>query len=312
MAQGMLDEKQSSESRTRLLMLPPARVLAAVDFSESSRSALSCAARLAQQYGAELHILHVPHPLLSGASDVHGASINGHTRGAMIDFALSAPPASMCTPQHHVVPGDAPSVIRDVAHRESCDVVVVGVHGLSGDDPFPYGTTTEALLRDADLPLLVVADEWDPVQARSKGLAGTGPVIAALDFTCPSIAAATAGADLAASLQTGLLLVHVVTPLQAPAPCRDEVEAIVQRQVVEASARMAQIEPAFRARVPVECRVEVGAVAPTLADFARTMPTAILVLGRARHSREYGPPGTIASRVLARGRLPLLLQIPSR
>jgi nucleotide-binding universal stress UspA family protein len=293
-------------------MIPPARVLAAVDFSESSRSALSCAARLAQQYGAELHILHVPHPLLSGATDAQGTSINAHTREALSDFARSTPPVSPCQTRHHVVCGDAPSVIRDVAHRESCDVVVVGAHGLSGDDAFPCGATTEALLRNADLPLLVVADEWEPVQGRSKGLAGTGPVIAALDFTCPSIAAATAGAQLAARLRTGLLLVHVVTPLQAPALWRDEVESIVRRQVDDARARMAQIEPALKATVPVECRVEVGAVAPTLADIAHTMPTAMLVLGRAMRSREYGPPGTIASRVLARGRAPLLLQIPPR
>jgi nucleotide-binding universal stress UspA family protein len=308
----MLDEKQGSESETRVVMIPPARILAAVDFSKSSRSALSCAARLAQQYGAELHILHVPHPLLSGAIDVQGASINAHTREALFDFAQSTPPASMCKPQHHVVVGDAPSVIRDVAHRESCDVLVVGAHGLSGDDLFPCGATTEALLRDADLPLLVVADKWEPVQGRSKGLSGTGPVIAALDFTCPSIAAATAGAHLAASLQTSLLLVHVVAPLQAPALWHDEAEAIVRRQVEDAGARMAQIEPALRATVPVECRVEVGVIAPTLADLARTMPTAMLVLGRAGRSREYGPPGTIASRVLARGRAPLLLQIPPR
>lgn len=293
-------------------MIPPLRVLAAVDFSESSRSALACAARLAEQSAAELHVLHVPHPLLSGATDVHGTSLNAQMRQALFDFALSTPGASMSTPRHHVVCGHAPSVIRDVAHRESCDVVVVGAHGLSGDDLFPCGATTEALLRDVDFPLLVVADTWAPVSAGSKGLAGTGPVIAGIDFTCPSIAAATAGAHLAESLQTGLLLIHVIAPLQAPAPWRAEVDAVVQHQLAEAAERMTQLEPALRAKVSVECRLEIGAVAPTLVDIALTMPTAILVLGRAGREREYGPPGTIASRVLAHGRPPLLLQIPPR
>jgi nucleotide-binding universal stress UspA family protein len=95
-------------------MFPPARVLAAVDFSESSRIALDCAGRLARHCDAGLHLVHVP-----------------------------------------TIPV---GVIRDVAHRKRCDVILVGTHGTSGDPVQPFGpprAVASRVLMQSQVPLLV-------------------------------------------------------------------------------------------------------------------------------------------------------------
>ena len=49
-------------------MMPPARILVAVDFSVASRTALVFGARLAAQCGSELHVGHAQDPLLAAGA----------------------------------------------------------------------------------------------------------------------------------------------------------------------------------------------------------------------------------------------------
>ena len=48
--------------------IPPRRILAATDFSEGSRVALTFAGRMAKQCHGTLHVLHAEDPLLSAAA----------------------------------------------------------------------------------------------------------------------------------------------------------------------------------------------------------------------------------------------------
>src|SRR5688500_5325930 len=111
-------------------MFPPRTVLAVVDFSEPSRVALMCAARLARQCHATLHVLHAEDPLLAGAARVAGIDLTTETRDALGAFVQSA--AGDWAPMHHVVTGSAVDVIRDIAVREGADVIVIGMRGMSG------------------------------------------------------------------------------------------------------------------------------------------------------------------------------------
>lgn len=292
-------------------MMPPARVLAAVDFSESSRAALACAARLAHQSSAQLHVIHVPDVTLCRAARARGSSFTAEVADELRLFAAGTAVASTTSAQYHVVAGGAGQIIRDIARRECCDVIVVGTHGLSGDDTFPFGSTTEELLRDSELPVLVVPAGWLPPNPASKDLSGIGPLIVGLDFTCPSMDAAMAAAQLAAALRSYLLLVHVVAPLQAPARWHTDIDAITRDQAAEATDRAAHILATLRSIAPAEFRVEIGNVAACLTQVSQSMPGGLLVLGRARRPRSYGPPGALASRILARAHIPVLLHMPS-
>jgi nucleotide-binding universal stress UspA family protein len=292
-------------------MMPPTRVLAAVDFSDTSRTALSCAARLARHCEGELHIVHVPPLFLTasafGLSTAFAAEIYDDLRA----FVNATPCAALTHPKCHVVVGETARVIRDIATRERCDVIVLGAHGLAADDPSPLGPTTEQLLQEGDVPVLVVPIDWTPPDPVQTDLTGTGPVIAGLDFTCPSIDAASAGARLAARLHTRLLLVHAVPRAQVTPCWSEDVESIARQEAAIAHARVEPLITALRAIAPVDVRIEIGGIAASLAHAADGMPGALLVLGRAAHTQAYGVPGAIASRVLAHAHAPLLLATPS-
>ena len=64
-------------------MIPPRLILAAVDFSESSRAALTFAARLAKHADAALHVIHAQDPLLASAARSAGVDIDGETRAEL-------------------------------------------------------------------------------------------------------------------------------------------------------------------------------------------------------------------------------------
>jgi hypothetical protein len=142
-------------------------------------------------------------------------------------------------------------------------------------------------------------------------MSGTGPVIAGLDFTCPSIDAAGAAARLAARLRTRLLLVHAVPRAQMSARWCGDVESIAHQEATAARTRLEPLIAALRAIAPVEVRIEIGAIVPTLVHAGEDMPTALLVLGRGVRAHPYGVPGAIATRMLAQAHVPLLLAPPS-
>lgn len=292
-------------------MMPPARVLAAVDFSEASRTALSCAARLARHCGGELHIVHVPPLLLNAPAFELGTAFAAEISDDLRAFVNTTASVAAAHPRCHIVVGETARVIRDIASRECCDVIVVGAHGMAVNNLHPLGPTTEQLLQEGDIPVLVVPSEWTPPDPASSDLSGTGPVIAALDFTCPAIDAANAAARLAACLHTRLLLVHAVPRAQMSPRWRADVESIAHREAADARAQLEPLVVALRAIAPVEVRIEIGAVVPTLVHAAENMPGALLVLGRAVRAHVYGVPGAIASRVLAQTHVPLLLATSS-
>ena len=126
-----------------------------------------------------------------------------------------------------------------------------------------------------------------------------------------AIDAANAAARLAARLHTRLLLVHAVPRAQMSSRWRADVESIAHRDAADARAQLEPLVAALRAIAPVEVRVEIGAIVPTLVHAAEEMPGALLVLGRAVRGRVYGVPGAIASRVLAQTHVPLLLATSS-
>ena len=292
------------------IMMPPARVLAAVDFSDASRIALSCAARLTRHCDGELHIVHVPPLLMIAPAFELGTAFAAEVYDDLRAFVRATPCAGLA-PKCHVVVGETARVIRDIATRECCDVIVVGAHGLAADDRHPLGPTTEQLLREGDIPVLVVPIDWTPPDPARGDLSGTGPVIAGLDFTSPSIDAASAGARLAARLHTRLLLVHAVPRPQVTQRWSEEVESMTRQEAAIAHARIEPLVAALRDIAPVDVRIEIGGIAATLAHATEGMPGALLVLGRAAHAQPYGVPGTIASRVLSHTHAPLLLAAPS-
>jgi len=188
-------------------MIPPRTILAAVNFSHASRTALALAARLAHHCGAELHVLHVENPLFDAAADRAGINLAPQTLAELTRVIADVWPAVQADWQSHVIAGQVVEVVLDVAHRHHADLIVVGSGTASYAERWLFGSTSEALLRRADVSVLVAPATWRPPHPESADLSGMGPLVAAAEADAPSDTAAGVAGALARVLGTSVEIV---------------------------------------------------------------------------------------------------------
>ena len=293
-------------------MIPPRMVLAGVDFSESSRTALIFASRLAKHAGAELHVVHAQDPLLARAARTGGIDIEAETRAELSSFMQSAVPAGDWSPFHELAEGPAVDVLCNVADRLNADVIVAGAHGMSGVGRALFGSTTEGLLRKADHSVLVVPDTWTAPRQDTDDLSGLGPIVVGIEPTPPAFTAAHAASLLATLLGTSIELRHVVEPPSALSRWTPHAQAAQRARIEEARARLTGAAPLRD--LPSAVDITVGSVAEQLVEASAitTNRRPLLVLGRRTHRERGGGPGSIATRVLVLTESPVLMYLPDQ
>ena len=289
-------------------MFHPRRVLAATDFSEPSRVALTMAARLAIHCHAELHVLHVEDPLLCAAARADHFDLSRQAREELDAFVTSAGVPSWLVTHQHLAIGPATEGICNLACREHADVVVVSSTGVSGFEHVVFGSTAEGVLRRCEIPVLVVPHTWLPPSATAIDLSGIGPVIVGVDFTVGSFQAVGAGVQLARLLDTSLELLHVVPARPVIGRWRTQAVRVEAAEGDRARQELDHLASALGADVMVTTRVETGSVAEAFAAAARHEPShTMLVLGRRLPLHPGDAPGSIASRVVSLARVPTLM-----
>ncbi|MEQ1759386.1 MAG: universal stress protein [Vicinamibacterales bacterium] len=295
-------------------------VIAAVDFSDSSRRILVLAARLARKHGAVLHVLaSVPTENEPGPADpayVRAAVRSAAVRSAAVRSAavrragpqdppvgdhstlmatrdalrrLVAEVPDLISPCLDVIAGSPTSTILNAAEREDADLVVMAAdHGCPSGTHIP-GAVAQHVLLNARRSILVVPSSWTP-PAVGIGLA---PIVVGVDATEPGLGAGRLAAELARTLETTVEAVHVV-----PYP---EVSTELERLLHIVAPTLDGL------------RVEVGDVVERLATIAAPvgMRRPLLVIGRRGHGGPEAMPGSTAERLAALGTIPLLMYRPA-
>lgn len=125
------------------------RVLAPVDLSSPSRSALLVADDIAQSHGAELVVLHAvddwflpPHYPMSLETIQHE-----HAAAALDTFLAEI--ALQSTPKRSVLTGSPARTIVDTAQTQGVDLIVMATAGLGSWEHFFVGSVTERVLGHA-------------------------------------------------------------------------------------------------------------------------------------------------------------------
>lgn len=142
------------------------RILVPVDFSPLSKKALLYAARLAQQFKAEIHLFHVVEPEIPPAFDgymiapppmTNGASAS--CAGQMKTWVNSARNAGVAHVGSTTRRGLASLEIVEAAKELDVDLIVIATHGYTGWKHFAIGSTAERVVRAAPCPVLVVREK---------------------------------------------------------------------------------------------------------------------------------------------------------
>lgn len=135
------------------------RIMLAVDLTEESTLVSSRAIRLAEVFGAELHIVHVIEPLsLAYGGDIPmdlstvQDQIHDQARSHLAEFAatLDIPPE-----RQHLIFGRPESEIQRTAESVAADVIVVGSHGRHGL-ALLLGSTANGVLHGATCDVVAV------------------------------------------------------------------------------------------------------------------------------------------------------------
>ena len=292
-------------------MIPPRILLAPVDFSDPSRTALDFAIRLARLTGAALHVLHVQDPLLAEGARHAGLDLERETEDELTRMVAGLAGTSGPAPQLHVATGPAVDVIVETAERLAADVIVIGSHGMSGTERLVFGSTTEGVLRRAPVSVLVTPAVLSGDDSAGADLSATGPVVAAVDFSKASLDAAMAACRLGSALKTTVELVHVIPEPPVLARWRTHAETAVRERADAARMQLDGLAKSIACGVPTQIRVETGAIPSALARTASPSDgrRPILVMGRRSPGEKHGPPGTTAYRVLMLARVPVLMYV---
>lgn len=141
------------------------RILVPVDFSEPSRKAFRYARLFAEQFGAELVLLHVVEPVLYPADFGYlPVAAEAAERERLEDLSLqlerlAAEVHGAAGVEKVVRLGRAWKVITDFAAERSADLVVVSTHGYTGLQHALLGSVAEKIVRHAPCPVLVVREQ---------------------------------------------------------------------------------------------------------------------------------------------------------
>ena len=143
--------------------LPFRHLLCPVDFSPSSRAAVSLALSLAEEGDAKLTFLHVlewppDNDLMSTGPFTMIASREERERDAKIALEMLLPKnlQTRCRPTARLAHGKPYRAILGVAAEEGVDVIVTGVQGRHPLDVMLFGSTTNQVVRRATCPVLTL------------------------------------------------------------------------------------------------------------------------------------------------------------
>lgn len=141
-------------------------ILVPTDFSEQAEKALKVAAQLAKKFDGEIYLLHMLELPLQLIDPVQGSSHNlpeaiffmklAHQRFAKImkEPFLKGIKVHETVEFHRAFDG-----IMEISAEKNCDLIVMGSHGTSGFQEMFIGSNTEKVVRNSEIPVLVIKNE---------------------------------------------------------------------------------------------------------------------------------------------------------
>ncbi|MBK1826848.1 universal stress protein [Haloferula rosea] len=138
------------------------KIIAAVDFSDSTQGVVEMASAQAQAFGAELHLVHVlePEPAYTAygftpdefpAMHVFQEEARKRATKRLEELAAGTPGASS-----RLAEGSPMAAISDYVKETDADLVVLGSHGHGMVASLLLGSVAEGMVRKALVPTLVV------------------------------------------------------------------------------------------------------------------------------------------------------------
>ncbi|MFS4491283.1 universal stress protein [Maribacter sp. 2308TA10-17] len=185
------------------------KIIVPVDFSEQSKFAIKAASALAKKHDAEilaLHMLELNQAMITSTEGFHPEQTVFLIKLAEKRFKefLDRPclEGLKVTPiiKHYKVFSE----VNEVAKQNGADLIVMGSHGTDGLKEIFVGSNAERVVRNADIPVIVVKEDLKDFKVERFAFA--------CDFKDDSLMAFQKAKSFAEMLSAELELVYINTP----------------------------------------------------------------------------------------------------
>lgn len=137
-------------------------ILVAIDLTEEAPQVLTKASRLAELYGAHLHLMHVVEPVgyaYGGDLPLDLSDLQRQLEdNAATKLAEYAREYGISEGRHEIVVGRPGAEVKKKAREKGADLIVVGSHGRHGIQLL-LGSTANAILHGAEMDVLAIRVE---------------------------------------------------------------------------------------------------------------------------------------------------------
>ena len=268
-------------------MLNVKSILYPTDFSTTAKQALNHALFLAEQFEAELHMLHAvilhehdpraperrfpePSDILQNLFEIADSEM------AQIIEANQAKTFSL--KEAKVKGFSAGQVILEYAQENDMDLIVMGTHGRRGPARMFLGSVTEEVIRQADCPVLTLRnrDQRPTGEAIEK-------ILVPIDFSEHSKSALSYAREIAALYGSSLQLVHAIEEpvypyFYAPAGGFSVAQHLEELRIKTDEALDKLLSESKGPEVPFEKFVVTGRPAIEITHFAEEQNTDMIVI----------------------------------
>jgi len=276
-------------------------VLCPVDFSEPSRAALLYAAAIADHLGAQLTVLAVDDPFLAEAAASAGfvPSLGEETARELQRLCAAVLGEPRPNVARRVRTGKPAVEILNEAREAGAALIVMSSRGQTGVRKMFFGSTTERVLRETSVDVLVTPPERPPSFAAAELATHLGHVLVPVALAGPSSRQVTTAVRVAQALSLPLLFAHVVEPIAIPARVRRALTGIDASRRGRAEERLQEIVASADAGVQTETLVLSGDPADEIVKLSAARHANLIVMGL--HSSEVlgRRMGSVTYRVLA-------------
>lgn len=138
------------------------RILVPTDFSEHAEDALKVAAQIARKHNSEiilLHMLELPSQMndaITGGASIPETMLFMKKANEMLDKATEKPYLQDISVTEILKMDKIIHGISQVSKENNIDLIIMGSHGSSGVEELLIGSNTEKVVRNSDIPVLVI------------------------------------------------------------------------------------------------------------------------------------------------------------
>jgi nucleotide-binding universal stress UspA family protein len=180
------------------------KILMTLDGSELSESSIPYVRHLAVQLEAETYLLHVCPPEHQCFLHMHQMYMNTIAAALRRELNEGRSPDKALKVNAETVVGESGKIILDYIKLRNISLTVLTTHGTSGLRPWSMGRIANRIVREADIPTLLIRIKENPSNLEKKGL--VRKILVPLENSEASKIAVPYAMEMAKKLKAGIIL----------------------------------------------------------------------------------------------------------